>query len=296
MIRKICLFVAIIIFNFSNAQELKCLVKVNAQKLPQGNQAPLKTLETSMNEFVNKTLWSNLVYKSHERINCSMTIDIDSFEGDMYSGSIQVQASRIAFNTTYATPIFNFNDKIFNFKYQEFEQLVFNPNSFDSNLISVVAFYANMIIGLDQDSLSLLGGTKMLEQAQNISNLAQGSGYKGWAQNDGTNSRFFLINDLLSNTFVAFRETMYDYNLNGIDIMEKAPRIAKEKIIEALGGLKKINSTRPNSFLMRVFFDIKGDEIVSIFSGGPNIAITDLIETLNRVSPLYSEKWNSIRN
>ncbi|MBC7640791.1 MAG: DUF4835 family protein, partial [Flavobacterium sp.] len=149
---------------------------------------------------------------------------------------------------------------------------------------------------LDQDSFSNLGGAKTLDQAQTIANLAQASGYKGWSQNDGTNTRYFLINDLLSNTFGAFRETMYDYNINGIDMMEKNSKIAKEKIIESLNSLKKIHSTRPNSFLMRVFFDTKGDEIVSLFSGGPKIEITNLIDNLNRISPLNNSKWNTIKN
>ncbi len=294
--RKIFIFFLILIFGISNAQELKCLIKVNAVKLPQANQQAARSLERALNEFVNSTIWSTTVYKQNEKINCSMTIDIDTYESDNYSGSIQVQSSRVAFNSTYATPIFNINDKFFSFKYIEFEPLIFNPNNFDSNLISVIAFYANIIIGLDQDSLSNLGGIKALEQAQNISNIAQSSSYKGWTQNDGTNSRYFLINDLLSDNFMPFRTTMFNYNLNGIDIMEKSPKIAKEKIMEAISGLKKINNFRPNSYIMRVFFDIKGDEIVSIFSGGPSLPMNDLIDNLNRFSPLNSEKWNGIKN
>ncbi|MBC7641647.1 MAG: DUF4835 family protein [Flavobacterium sp.] len=296
MIRNILILSFLFVFSLISAQELKCLVKVNSEKLPAGNQQPLKSLETALNEFINKNTWTTTIYKPNERISCSMTIDIDSYESDLYSGSIQVQSSRIAYDTTYSTPIFNFNDKSFTFKYQEFEPLIFNPNGFDSNLISVIAFYSYVIIGLDQDSLSNLGGAKALDQAQTIANLAQASGYKGWSQNDGTNTRYFLINDLLSNTFGAFRETMYDYNINGIDLMEKNPKFAKEKIIESLNALKKIHSTRPNSFLMRVFFDTKGDEIVSIFSGGPKIEITSLIDNLNRISPLNNSKWNTIRN
>ena len=296
MMRKILIFSLLLICSFANAQELKCLVKINAEKLPAGNQQPLKSLEVALTEFINKTFWTTTVYKPNERISCSMTIDIDTYEGDLYSGSLQVQSSRTAFNTTYATPIFNINDKNFTFKYQEFEPLVYNPNGFDSNLISIIAFYANVIIGLDQDSLSNLGGAKTLDLALNIANLAQASGYKGWSQNDGTNNRFFLINDMLSSTFGAFREVVYDYNLNGIDVMEKNPKQAKEKIIAALNQLKKIHSTRPNSFLMRVFFDTKGDEIVSIFSGGPKVEMVELIENLNRISPLNNTKWNAIKN
>ena len=293
---KLFIFLLIMIGGFSNSQELKCTVKVNGEKLPPANQKPLKTLETSLNEFVNNTIWTTTNYKQNEKINCSISINIDSFETDFYSGSIQVQSSRTAYNSTYATPIFNFNDKDCSFKYLEFETFNYNPASFDTNLISLISFYANMIIGLDQDSFANLGGSKTLEMAQNIANNAQASGSKGWTQNDGTNSRYFLINDLLSDSFTAYRTAMFGYNLQGIDIMEKNPRIAKEKIMESLKGLKKINDFRPNSFIMRVFFDTKGDEIVAIFSGGPKVQIADLIDDLNKFSPLSNEKWNGIKN
>lgn len=293
---KLFIFLLIMIGGFSNSQELKCTVKVNGEKLPPANQKPLKTLETSLNEFVNNTIWTTTNYKQNEKINCSISINIDSFETDFYSGSIQVQSSRTAYNSTYATPIFNFNDKDCSFKYLEFETFNYNPASFDTNLISLISFYANMIIGLDQDSFANLGGSKTLEMAQNIANNAQASGSKGWTQNDGTNSRYFLINDLLSDNFSAYRTAMFGYNLQGIDIMEKNPRIAKEKIMESLKGLKKINDFRPNSFIMRVFFDTKGDEIVAIFSGGPKVQIADLIDDLNKFSPLSNEKWNGIKN
>ena len=294
--RKIFIYLFLIITSICVSQELKCTLKVNGDKLPAANQKPLKTLETSLNEFVNNTIWTTANYKQNEKISCSISINIDTFETDFYSGSIQIQSSRTAYNSTYATPIFNFNDKDFTFKYLEFETFNYNPASFDTNLISVISFYANMIIGLDQDSFSNLGGTKTLEIAQNIANNAQGSGSKGWTQNDGTNSRYFLINDLLSDNFNAYRTAMFNYNLQGIDIMEKNPRIAKEKIMESLKGLKKISDYRPNSFIMRVFFDTKGDEIVSIFSGGPKVQITDLIDDLNKFAPLSNDKWNSIKN
>jgi Domain of unknown function (DUF4835) len=293
---KIFVILLFLNFGFSFSQELKCIVRVNGEKLPPANQKPLKTLETSLNEFLNNTIWSSNNFKQNEKINCSISINIDSFETDVYVGTIQVQSSRTAFNSTYSTPIFNLNDKDLSFRYLEFETFNYNPASFDTNLISVLSFYANLIIGLDQDSLSLLGGTKSFEVAQNILNNAQASGNKGWTQNDGNNSRYFLINDLMSDNFSAYRTAMYEYNLHGIDIMEKNPRIAKEKIIESLKGLKKIYDFRPNSYLMRVFFDSKGDEIVSIFSGGPKVQLTDLIDDLNKFAPLNNEKWNAIKN
>lgn len=289
-------FISIFFCGFINAQELKCNLKVNTEKLgTASNQKIFKTLETSLNDFVNNTIWTTDTYKQNEKISCSMTLIIESLEADNFSASLQVQSSRVGFNSTYSTPVFNVNDKNFNFKYQEFEPLLFNPNAYDSNLISVMAFYCNLIIGLDQDTFDNVGGSKVLDKTLNIANNAQASGSKGWTQNDGPNSRYFLINDMLSTNFLSYREAMYNYHLKGIDLMEKSPKTAKENISNALNLLNKMHDVRPNSYLSRVFFDIKSDEIVAIFTGGPAVKTDDLLATLNRVSPLNAEKWSLIK-
>ena len=293
---KFFLFISILCFSFSNAQELNCTVRVNAGKLTNSDLKIFKTLETSLNELVNKTIWTTNEYKPNEKINCSMTINLDSYDSDQFSGSMQIQSSRPAYNSTYTTPIFNYNDKNCSFRYLEFENLLYNPTSFESNIVSMVSFYSFMIIALDQDTFSKNAGAQTYELAQNVANIAQSSSYKGWSQNDGNQNRYYLINDILSSTYSPFRDALYDYNFLGIDNMEKNPKSAKEKIILALNELRIIHDIRPNSFLMRVFFDAKSDEIVSLFSGGPKIQISDLIDNLNRISPMNSIKWNQIRN
>lgn len=278
-----------------NAQELNCNLTVNYQNIGATNQKVFKTLETSISEFINKTAWTTKAYKQHEKIACSMTIIIEKYDNaNAFEASLQVQSSRVAFNSTYQSPILNYNDKNFNFKYQEFEQLLFNPNSFESNLLSVIAFYSYLIIGLDQDSFSTNGGTENFENALNICNLAQSSGYKGWSPSEKGQNRFLLINDLVSPTFSTVREVLHDYHLKGIDLMSADTKQAKTKIATAINNLKTIHLMRPNSFLMRVFFDAKSDEIVSIFSAGPKIPVTELLENLNKVSPLNSAKWSGI--
>jgi Domain of unknown function (DUF4835) len=294
MKNKILSFLFLLVIGFAHAQELNCTVTIDYQKIGTTNQKVFKTLETTLNEFVNKTPWTNITYKPAERINCAMTIIIDTNDNDDFSGSIQIQSARTIFNTNYASPIFNFNDKSFNFKYQEFENLRYNASNFDSNLISVIAFYCHIIIGLDQDTFSPQGGSETFEAALNIANLAQSSGYKGWSSTEKGQNRFFLINDLISNTFSPFRDALFDYHINGLDLMTKDTKDAKEKIIKAINNLKTIHLTRPNSFLSRIFFDAKSDEIVSIFTGGPRIPVDDLLAVLNQVSPMNSGKWNAI--
>ena len=292
--RNILSLFLVLIFSCSQAQELNCTVTVNAQKLPNANQSVFKTLETALNEFVNRTQWTSQTFKQNEKINCSMYITISSNNSDQFVATIQVQSSRPIHNSSYASPILNFNDKDFSFKYAEFENLNYNPTAFESNLVSVISFYSYVILGMDADSFVAESGNTYLETAQNISNVAEQSGYKGWSQGDGNQSRYFLINDFLSPTFREVRQTMYDYH-NGLDIMNQDLKASKEKIKKSLLNLSKLNATRPNAFLTRVFFDAKSDEIVSIFSGGPTISITDLVDNLNRISPLNSSKWSSIK-
>lgn len=280
---------------FGFGQELNCSVKVNYDQVTDANTQIFKTLERSLGEFVNNTKWTNKNFTRNERIDCSMFITVQSYSSNEFICTLQVQSSRPVYNSTYASPVFNFNDKEFNFRYLEFENFVYNPNSYDSNLIAVVAFYANIIIGLDADTFSAQGGGKYLEAASNIANLAQSSNGPGWTQTEKKQNRYYLINDLLSNTFTPYRDALYEYHHLGMDKMADDTKKAKENVVNAIQTVSKIHSVRPNAFITRVFFDAKADEIVSIFSGGPNVNIAELKDTLGKVSPLNSAKWNNIK-
>ncbi len=287
---KIIIFFLLFSFGLTQAQQLNCTVTVDAQKLSVTNQQVFKTLQTSISEFVNKTDWTGQTVKQNEKINCSMYITVSSNNSDQFTATIQVQSSRPIFNSSYSSPVLNYNDKDFNFRYIEFENLIFSPTTFDSNLVSVLAFYSYMILGMDADTFVSESGNSYFEIAQNISNIAQQGGSKGWSQADGNQNRYFLINDILSPAFKQIRLTMLDYHV-GLDLMNQDLKASKEKVKESLIDLAKLNASRPNAFLTRVFFDAKSDEIVSVFSGGPSITISDLVDNLNKISPLNSSKW-----
>lgn len=294
MKNKIITFLVFLIFGFVEAQQLNCTVTINTDRLPNPNQQVYKTLQTALSEFINKTDWTGLNLKQNERINCSMYITFSSGNSDQFTGTIQVQSSRLIYNSSYSSPVFNFNDKDLGFRYTEYEPLLFNPTVFESNLVSIISFYSYIILGIDADTFQAGSGNRYFEIAQNICTVAQQGGSKGWSQSDGLRNRYFLINDILSPMYSDFRQTIFDYH-SGLDLMSQDLKTSKEKIKSSLMLMGKLNSVRPNAFLTRVFFDAKSDEIVSIFSGGPSITITDLIETLNKVSPLNSTKWAQIK-
>lgn len=295
--RKYFYILGLVVFLLSEvkAQELNCDIKLNYDRITNVNTQIFSTLETSLNEFVNRNKWTSQNFSQREKIDCSMFINISEFNNNQFTATIQVAASRPVLNSSYSTPILNTNDRDFGFRYIEFENLFFNPNSFDSNLVSVISFYVYMIIGLDADTFTLNGGTPYFETAQNIVAVAQTGGFRGWSQADGLQNRFFMVNDILSNTFSAVRESMYEYHVLGMDLMADNPKQAKENIKKSLATLTKVHAVRPNAYLTRIFFDTKSDEIVSIYSGGPSINITDLLDNLNRVSPLNASKWRGIK-
>lgn len=289
----------IVVFLFAvvqlNAQELNCSITVNADKIPGSNKQIFTTLENALNEFVNQKRWTSSNYKPQERIDCNLTITILEQSGGDFKGHIQIQSSRPIFNSSYLTPVFNFKDDDFSFHYAEFEPLQFNENTFESNLVSVVSFYVYTILGFDADTFSLNGGTAHFTKAQDIVVQAQQSGYVGWNQNDGTGTRFNLIDNLLSPTYSLFRSTLYDYHLKGLDAMSQDKKKAKQKIANSIESLKSIFDMRPNAFLLRVFMDSKATEIVSIFSDGPNFDTFKLKEDLLKISPINAAKWNEIK-
>ncbi|EDM43268.1 hypothetical protein SCB49_00897 [unidentified eubacterium SCB49] len=279
----------------TQAQEMNATVTIDAQQTGQPNFQVFRTLETQLTEFINNTSWSDNSYKAQERIDANFTLIINSFDGDSFTGSLQVQAARPIFGSTYSSPIYNYNDKAMNFVYKEFENLTFNTNTYDSNLVAVIVYHIYTILGLDADSFSQGGGDSYFQIAKQIVNTAATSNFAGWKATDGLQSRYRYNDALLSNVYKEFHEAMYQYHRLGLDLMHDSQKEGKQGVIDAIATLKSINDRRPNSFLVRTFFDAKSDEIASIFSGGPSLEITSLIDNLNKLAPTKRSAWNSIK-
>lgn len=288
---------AVIIMSGSimKAQEFNAQVVVNAQQSSNSNLSVFKTLERSVQEFVNQTNWTNKKYSQQERINCSMFITILEQEGQNFKATIQVQSTRPVYGSTLETTVFNFNDEQFSFVYTEYQPLAYDPNSFDSNLISVVAFYVYTMLGLDGDTFAPEGGTVYHEEAQQIVNTAQQSSTVGWKPTDGTKSRFRLNADILANAFKNYRSALYLHHRQGLDLMHKDQKEAKTNVANAIAELRTMYSSRPNSLLNRIYFDAKADEVEAIFKDGPSVDVKNLTDNLNAIAPFYSDNWKNIK-
>lgn len=263
-----CLFLLLVIFipGWVNAQELNCDVTVNSDQIQESDKSVYASMKTAIREFMNNTKWTDDKFQPGERINCAITITLTSHNADQFSGSIQVQSSRPIYGTAYNSPTLTFLDHDFAFRYIQYQPINYSPGTFTSNLSSVLSFYANIILGIDYDTFSELGGTKFYQKAQDVVVNAQSSNYKGWQSSESLKNRYHLMDQLLDQRFIPLRKCLYEYHRQGLDLMYKDAEKGRANILLALTLLEKVQENVPNSLVMRVFFDTKSDEIISIFS------------------------------
>ena len=290
---KILLFILFSCFSF--AQVLNCKVSVNADLVDQTNSQIFETLERELNEFVNSTSWVDIRTEDYNKINCTMLITIEKYANNEFQANLQIQSSRPVFGSAYVTPLLNRKDNDFNFSYQEFESLNFNPNNTNTSLVSLISYYVFLILGVDADSFALFGGDPYYEQARKIVDLSQTNRFSGWKQSENKTNRYWLIDQLSTNPFSLFRQAFYDYHINGLDVMVNQPELGKQTISKSIADLTSLSESRPNSLVVQLFFDTKSDEVVQIFSGGPSFDTSQLRKDLNRVAPFFSAKWVGIR-
>ena len=295
MKKILCVLLACVLSFHVTSQELNAQVIVNSDLVNQTNQQIFKTLERALKEFINTQVWTEKVFLNQEKINCSFVFNLSAYSNDQFEATLQVQSERPVFQTSYDSPILNFLDKDITFSYQEFQPLFFNESSFESNLISLISFYAYVIIGLDADTFLQNGGNRYFEKARQVLNLAQSSVRKGWKPGDGLRNRFWLVDSLRSNTFKEYRQTMYNYHRSGLDQLTNDPIAGKKALMLSIQNLEPLFQRRPNAFLLQLFFDAKVEEIVNLFKEGPKIDFKKTEDVLKKIAPFFGSRWKQIK-
>ena len=285
-----------LVFQFSISQQFSSNVIVNSESLNQTNNSVFKNLEQSIIFFVDKNQWSNDNLKDFEKIKLNILITINKYEDGLFNADFEFQAFRPVLNSTYLTTIFKYVDKNIQFSFNEFDQILFSENQFQSNLSSLVAFYLNIVIGIDKDSYVYNSGEVYFNKSKNILNLANQNNSSGWSSSSsgGVLNKFWLIDNLSSPNSKEFKDFIFNYHSNGLDLMHNNLIEAKNNIITYLSYLKPLKRRSPNSILLKILFDAKSDEINEIFLGGPEINTEELVNNLNYLSPFFSNKWNSL--
>jgi len=282
-----------------HSQELNCNVQVSAQKIQGSNRQVFESMQRDIYEFMNNTVWTNHVFSYAERIDCNILINLtDQYSADEFKGTIQIQLSRPIFNTTYNSTMLNFIDNNFQFRYVEFQPLEFDPNSYRSSLVSVLAYYAYMIIGFDYDSFSTLGGTEFFQVAEKIVTNAQNASEPGWKPYDGSRNRnrYWLVKNALDKEYEGVRRFIHEYNINGLDKMESKTVEARTSIAESLKLIQDVYRAKPDPYmyLVQVILESKADELVNIFSEAFPEEKSRVIQILTEIDPGNKTKYEKI--
>lgn len=297
MIKRLLFAIAILISGHSNAQELNCTVEVITPQI-QGTQTRIfETLENVMYEFMNSQRWTGDVFDLHERVECNMllTITEGTPTSTQFKGNLQVQSFRPIHNSSLKTQVINLVDNDIEFSFQENSILRFTPDYFQDNLTSVLAYYAYMILGYDYDSFKLEGGTKYFSLAQQVVNNAQNASQPGWKGFESDRNRYWLVDNVLHQTFQPFREMMYEYHRLGMDIMYDQFDEGRAVVAESLEKLRTVHQIKPLSYNVTVFFLAKNDEIVNIFSKAPPDEKNKVYQVLELLDPGNLSKYNKLK-
>jgi len=261
----------------ASSQEIQARVDILTNKISsQVDRRVFQTLQSGLTNFINSRKWTTDVFQPAERIQCSFLLTLSQDLGNnTYRGSLTIQAARPAYNTTYVSPLLNFQDDNLIFKYVEFQPIEFNENRVQgsdplvANLTATIAYYINVILGLDYTSFSLRSGDVYFQKAWNIVNNApDAKDISGWKSFDGLRNRYWLAENLNNNRFALFHDALYAYYRTGIDVLFENEEAARNGILNALSYLNTVNTENLNSMVVPVFFQGKGNELLKVFSKG----------------------------
>jgi hypothetical protein len=282
-----------------NSQELNCNVQISAQKIQGSNRQVFESMQRDIYEFMNNTVWTNHVFSYAERIDCNIIMNLtEQLSADEFRGTIQIQLRRPVFNTTYNSTMLNFMDNNFQFRYVEFQPLEFDPNSYRSSLVSVLAYYAYIILGFDYDSFSFEGGSEFFQVAEKIVTNAQNAAEPGWKPYDGSRNRnrYWLIKNILDKEYEGIRRFIYEYDINGLDKMESKITEARASIVESLRLIQEVYRAKPDPFmyLIQIIMESKADELINIFSDAFPEEKSRVMQILTEIDPGNKSKYEKI--
>jgi hypothetical protein len=293
--RKVIVILIAVIPFLANAQELKCSVSINASQIQTSDAGVFKDMKNAIEQFMNGRKWTNDIYKSHEKIVCNFLITITKMPSvGSFNASVQVQSARPIFNSNYTSLLFNFADREWEFEYIESMPLEYNDNTFTSNLTSMLAFYAYVIIGLDYDSFSELGGTPYFQKALAVVNNAQQSGLAGWQALGSNRNRYWIIENLNNPQMTDLRKAIYQYHRLGLDVFQSNPDQSRQVILNGLKEIKKVRDVNPNAILLVSFFDAKGKELANIFSDGDIQVRRQAFDIITAIDPSNRSNYEKI--
>ena len=283
----------------ASGQELQAKVTVNHQQVQGTDVSVFEALKETLEQFINDRQWTNLQFQKNERIVCNFNITVTKYDAstNVLTANAMIQANRPVYNSAYTSTLYNNKDNDFSFQFSQFDQLEFNEEMIDNQLTALIAYYAYLIIGLDLDSFSPMGGEDVLQRCMNLTNNAQNLDFPGWKAFDNDRNRFAIINDYLDGGMAPFRQLQYDYYRKGLDEMANNVDRGRTAITTALEeDLKKCHENKPLSMLPQIWTDYKKEELASIYKGkGTQKEKESVYDILFSINASQNNTWEKIK-
>ncbi len=283
----------------SEAQELQARVNINHQQVQGTDASVFESLQQTLEQFINEQQWTSLQFQKNERIQCNFNITVTKYDAstNMFTCNALIQANRPVYNASYTTTLYNNRDNNFDFEFAQFDQLNFNEEQIDNQLVALTAYYAFLIIGMDLDSFSPMGGEDVLQRCLNLANNAQNLSFAGWKAFENDRNRFAIINDYMEGAMRPFRQLQYDYYRLGLDEMANNVERGRTNVTTALEtNLKKAHEDRPLSMLPQIWTDYKKDELANIYKGkGTQKEKESVYEILFSINASQNNSWEKIK-
>lgn len=281
------------------AQELQAKITINHAQIQGTDASVFENLQTTLEQFMNDRQWTNLQFQKNERIVCNFNITVTKYDQstNVFTCNALIQANRPVYNSAYTSTLYNLKDGDFNFQFSQFDQLNFNEEQIDDQLTALLAYYAYLIIGLDLDSFSPMGGEDVLQRCLNLTNNAQNLGFTGWKAFEDDRNRFAVINDYLDASMRPFRQLQYDYYRTGLDEMANNAERGRTNITTALeNDLKKAHEDKPLSKVPMMWTDYKKDELANIYKGkGTSKEKESVYDILFSINASQNTSWEKIK-
>lgn len=280
------------------AQELNAKVTVNTSKIGNTGTEACEVMRQKAEEFLNNRQWTAVKYEEVERIDCTFNITINKFSASdgAYECTLLLNSNRPVWGSAYVTPLYNTRDNHFDFKFDPADQLEYNPDNLDNQLVALLAYYAHVLIGMDMDTFASMGGTAVLQTAEDIVNKAQNLGYSGWSAFNESNNRFALLNDYMDGSLESMRQLNYVYHRKGLDQLCDSTEQANNALAESMELLDQARQARAMSTVPQLFTEYKKDELVNIFSANENGEQRQRVyDILFAINPSQNGSWNKIK-
>lgn len=274
-------------------QDLIFDIKVDASSANSSDSRIITNIQNTFQQFMNDRNWMSQNLEPYERIKAVMAINILNVpSANQYEAKMQIQSLRPVYGSTYESIMWNAPDVNFSFSFTQSQPLDYTPNSRNSHLESILAFYANLIIGLDMDSYSPLGGQDYLDEALNIARAAQQQNLgSGWAQFGNIESRYAVIQSILNAQMESLRRANYTYHREGLDKMHENPEEARKNILSAIEAIQKANKLNPNEPFIQLWVQAKVDEIINIFKEGEISQRRKAYNLMREIAPANSDRY-----